>query len=88
MFSRQNRWSVFYGRTESDSPAIDNDVIADAKEHYIKIHDAGDYDLHGTPVTKVEKPIPLHQKINNQNPTLCRIFLFNIIFYSPYFDNK
>tara|TARA_R110001592_G_scaffold101038_3_gene286146 strand:+ start:3005 stop:3205 length:201 start_codon:yes stop_codon:yes gene_type:complete len=46
----------------------------------IKIHDAGDYDLHGTPVTKVEKPIPLHQKINNQNPALCRIFLFKHYF--------
>jgi ribosomal protein S12 methylthiotransferase len=45
-------------------------VIVDAKEHYIKIgefidikiHEAGDYDLYGTPVVKQEKPVPLNRK--------------------------
>tara|TARA_R110001632_G_scaffold89433_5_gene192844 strand:+ start:5122 stop:6435 length:1314 start_codon:yes stop_codon:yes gene_type:complete len=48
----------FYGRTEFDSPDVDNDVLVDAREHYIKIgefveikiHEAGDFDLYGTPV--------------------------------------
>jgi len=48
----------FIGRTESDSPDVDNEVLVDAKEHYIKtgefievsIHEAGDFDLYGTPV--------------------------------------
>ena len=48
----------YYGRTEFDSPDVDNDVIVDAKEHYIKIgefidieiYDAGDFDLYGKPV--------------------------------------
>ena len=46
------------GRTEFDSPDVDNDVLVDAREHYIKIgefvaikiHEAGDFDLYGTPV--------------------------------------
>lgn len=50
--------NYFYGRTEFDSPDVDNDVLVDAREHYvkigefvdIKIHDAGDFDLYGTPV--------------------------------------
>ncbi|QXP62523.1 30S ribosomal protein S12 methylthiotransferase RimO [Polaribacter sp. HaHaR_3_91] len=69
LFDRKDG-EFFYGRTESDSPDVDNDVIVDAKEHYIKIgefidikiHEAGDYDLYGTPVTKIEKPISLNQK--------------------------
>ncbi len=48
----------YYGRTEFDSPDVDNDVIVDAKEYYIKIgefidieiYDAGDFDLYGKPV--------------------------------------
>jgi len=50
--------NYFYGRTEFDSPDVDNDVLVDAREHYIKIgefipvkiHEAGDFDLYGTPV--------------------------------------
>jgi ribosomal protein S12 methylthiotransferase len=69
LFDRKDG-EFFYGRTESDSPDVDNDVIVDAKEHYIKIgefidieiHEAGDYDLYGTPVVRQEKPIPLNQK--------------------------
>ena len=50
--------NYFYGRTEFDSPDVDNDVLVDAREHYIKIgefitvkiHEAGDFDLYGTPL--------------------------------------
>ena len=69
LFDRKDG-EYFYGRTESDSPDVDNDVLVDAKEHYIKIgefidvkiYEAGDYDLYGVPVKKQEKPIPLHLK--------------------------
>ena len=47
----------FIGRTEFDSPDVDNNVIVDAKEHYlqvgqfidIKITEATDFDLYGVP---------------------------------------
>jgi ribosomal protein S12 methylthiotransferase len=59
LFDRKDG-EYFYGRTEFDSPDVDNDVLVDAKEHYVKIgefidieiHEAGDYDLYGTPVKK------------------------------------
>ena len=74
LFDRKDG-EYFYGRTEFDSPDVDNDVIVDAREHYIKIgefvdikiYEAGDYDLHGVPVKKQEKPIPLHQKRISKN---------------------
>jgi ribosomal protein S12 methylthiotransferase len=48
----------FIGRTEFDSPDVDNEVIVDATKHYvsigkfvnIKITDATDFDLYGEPV--------------------------------------
>lgn len=48
----------FIGRTEHDSPEVDNEVHIDAKEHYlrigdfadIKITDATEFDLYGEPV--------------------------------------
>ena len=57
LFDRKDG-EFFYGRTESDSPDVDNDVLVDAREHYvkigefidIKIYEAGDYDLYGVPV--------------------------------------
>ena len=69
LFDRKDG-EYFYGRTEFDSPDVDNDVLVNAKEHYIKIgefidikiHEAGDYDLYGTPVKKQEKPLSLNQK--------------------------
>ena len=69
LFDRKDG-EYFYGRTEYDSPDVDNDVLVDAREHYLKIgefidieiHEAGDYDLYGTPVKKQEKPTPLNQK--------------------------
>ncbi|MFT6066413.1 MAG: ribosomal protein S12 methylthiotransferase [Polaribacter sp.] len=71
LFDRKDG-EYFYGRTEYDSPDVDNDVLVDAREHYVKIgefidieiHEAGDYDLYGTPVKKQEKPISLNQRKN------------------------
>ena len=50
--------NYFFGRTEFDSPDVDNDVIIDASKHYVqmgqfvnvKIISAGDFDLIGEPV--------------------------------------
>lgn len=50
--------NYFFGRTEFDSPDVDNDVLVDATKHYIqigkfvniKISSAGDFDLYGAPV--------------------------------------
>ena len=50
----------FIGRTEFDSPDVDNEVLIDATQHYVKIGDfvdveiieAADFDLYGAPVTK------------------------------------
>ena len=49
----------FVGRTEFDSPDVDNEVLIDATKHYlktgefanIKINDATEFDLYGEPVT-------------------------------------
>jgi ribosomal protein S12 methylthiotransferase len=51
--------NFFIGRTEFDSPDVDNNVIVDATKHYlqvgqfidIKITEATDFDLYGEPVT-------------------------------------
>ncbi len=48
----------FLGRTEADSPEVDNEVLVDASKHYVrigdfanvKITDAREYDLFGEPV--------------------------------------
>ena len=50
----------FIGRTEFDSPDVDNEVLIDASKHYlktgeyvdVKIYDAADFDLFGEPITK------------------------------------
>ena len=50
--------NYFVGRTEYDSPDVDNEVLIDAKKHYVKIGDfvevkiidATDYDLYGEPI--------------------------------------
>ncbi|RIV67595.1 30S ribosomal protein S12 methylthiotransferase RimO [Flagellimonas aequoris] len=49
--------NYFVGRTEFDSPDVDNEVLIDATKHYvkigdftaIKIYEASDYDLYGEP---------------------------------------
>ena len=51
--------NYFVGRTEYDSPDVDNEVLINAKKHYVKIGDftdvkiieAADYDLYGEPIT-------------------------------------
>ena len=51
--------NYFVGRTEYDSPDVDNEVLIDAKKYYVKIGDftdvksieAADYDLYGEPIT-------------------------------------
>lgn len=48
----------YYGRTEFDSPEVDNEVLIDAKQYYVRVGDfvqveiteASDYDLIGKPV--------------------------------------
>jgi ribosomal protein S12 methylthiotransferase len=48
----------FVGRTEFDSPDVDNEVLIDASKHYlktgdfamIKITEATEFDLYGEPV--------------------------------------
>lgn len=55
--------NYFIGRTEYDSPDVDNEVLIDAKKHYVKIGDfvevkiidATDYDLYGEPVVQTHK---------------------------------
>ena len=50
----------FVGRTEGDSPEVDNEVLVAAKDNYarigdfamVKIHDATEFDLYGTIVTE------------------------------------
>ena len=50
--------NYFVGRTEIDSPDVDNEVLIDAKKYYLKIGDftnlsifkATDFDLYGIPV--------------------------------------
>ena len=54
--------NYFVGRTEYDSPDVDNEVLIDAKKHYVKIGDftnvkiieAADYDLYGEPLQIVK----------------------------------
>jgi len=62
----------FIGRTEFDSPDVDNEVLIDATEIYlktgefydVKIHEAADFDLYGTPVNaNVAKPVRKELKI-------------------------
>ncbi|WP_036383222.1 30S ribosomal protein S12 methylthiotransferase RimO [Muricauda sp. MAR_2010_75] len=51
--------NYFVGRTEHDSPDVDNEVLIDAAKHYVKIGDftqieiteASDFDLYGIPVS-------------------------------------
>lgn len=50
--------NYFIGRTEFDSPEVDNEVLVDARKHFlrigdfaqIKINDAEEFDLYGEPI--------------------------------------
>ncbi|MCF4101019.1 30S ribosomal protein S12 methylthiotransferase RimO [Gillisia sp. M10.2A] len=66
--------NYFIGRTEFDSPDVDNEVLIDATEIYlktgdfydIKITEAADFDLYGTPVNaNVAKPVRKELKIRS-----------------------
>lgn len=71
LFDRKDG-EYFYGRTEFDSPDVDNDVIVNATEHYIKlgefidvkIIDAGDFDLYAKPIHKVKREPTKHKKLS------------------------
>ncbi|MGY5850211.1 30S ribosomal protein S12 methylthiotransferase RimO [Salegentibacter sp. F14] len=62
--------NYFIGRTEFDSPDVDNEVLIDATSIYlktgefyqVKINDAADFDLYGEPVN-VEAKIPGRREI-------------------------
>src|SRR5690606_36364952 len=51
--------NYFVGRTEFDSPDVDNEVLVDAAQYYVKVGefvdlkivDAADFDLYGEPLT-------------------------------------
>ncbi|WBL26684.1 30S ribosomal protein S12 methylthiotransferase RimO [Zunongwangia sp. HGR-M22] len=63
--------NYFIGRTEFDSPDVDNEVLIDATEIYlktgeyydIKITDAADFDLYGTPLNAEAKPTRKELKV-------------------------
>ena len=50
--------NFFIGRTEFDSPDVDNEVLIDATKHFVrhgdfvrvKVYEASDYDLYAEPV--------------------------------------
>ena len=62
--------NFFVGRTEFDSPDVDNEVLIDATKNYlkigayttVKITEAEDFDLYATPLEIIEKPVPMHAK--------------------------
>ena len=61
--------NYFVGRTEFDSPDVDNEVLIDARQHYVKVGDftkvsiteASDFDLYGQPLNASESPKALNQ---------------------------
>ncbi|MDT0643523.1 30S ribosomal protein S12 methylthiotransferase RimO [Zunongwangia sp. F363] len=66
--------NYFIGRTEADSPDVDNEVLIDATSVYlktgdfyeVKITDAADFDLYGEPVgVKAEKPTRKEIKVRS-----------------------
>jgi ribosomal protein S12 methylthiotransferase len=60
----------FIGRTESDSPEVDNEVLVDASTHYVRLGDfanvritsAAEFDLYGEVVNKV-----LHEVVSSES---------------------
>ncbi|WBL21365.1 30S ribosomal protein S12 methylthiotransferase RimO [Zunongwangia sp. HRR-M8] len=63
--------NYFIGRTEFDSPDVDNEVLIDATEIYLKtgeyydieITEAADFDLYGTPLNAEAKPTRKELKV-------------------------
>ena len=64
IFDRQEG-DYFIGRTQYDSPDVDNEILVNAKEHYInigkfidiKITEATDFDLIGKPVSRPQSAV-------------------------------
>ena len=62
--------NYFVGRTEFDSPDVDNEVLIDATKYYlktggyttVKITQAEDFDLYAEPLEIIERPVPMHAK--------------------------
>ena len=62
--------NYFVGRTEYDSPDVDNEVLIDATKYYlktggytmVKLTHAVDFDLYAEPLEIQEKPVPMHAK--------------------------
>jgi len=62
--------NFFVGRTEFDSPDVDNEVLIDATKYYlktggyttVKVTQAEDFDLYAEPLEILEKPLPAHAK--------------------------
>jgi ribosomal protein S12 methylthiotransferase len=62
--------NYFVGRTEHDSPDVDNEVLIDATKHYLKtggyatvvITQAEDFDLYAEPLVAIERPQAAHAK--------------------------
>lgn len=62
--------NYFIGRTEHDSPDVDNEVLIDATKHYLKtggyttvvVTQAEDFDLYAEPLVATERPQPAHAK--------------------------
>ena len=62
--------NYFIGRTEFDSPDVDNEVLVDATKFYLKtgdyamvtITEAEDFDLYAEPLVALERPQALHAK--------------------------
>lgn len=62
--------NYFIGRTEFDSPDVDNEVLIDATKYYlktggyttIKVTQAEDFDLYAEPLEIIERPKPMHAR--------------------------
>lgn len=65
--------NYFVGRTEFDSPDVDNEVLIDATSIYlktgefyeVKITEAADFDLYGEPVNAAPKPVRKELKVKS-----------------------
>jgi ribosomal protein S12 methylthiotransferase len=62
--------NYFIGRTEFDSPDVDNEVLIDATKYYlktggyttVKVIQAEDFDLYAEPLEILERPKPMHAR--------------------------
>jgi ribosomal protein S12 methylthiotransferase len=65
--------NYFVGRTEFDSPDVDNEVLIDATSIYlktgefyeVKVTDAADFDLYAEPIHEAPKPVRKELKVKS-----------------------